>query len=878
MRKHKAAISIFMIIITLASVTLSGVFIDLSRILVAKNRVRTATESAVRSTLAGYDEDLNDEWGLFGLNEENAETEYKKYLRLNLHNSNDEGKSSLINYEILDEGTNLTLEQPLSDKNVFSDKITEYSKYRAPVSLTLGVIDKFKAIFGGDNVLASIDVTSTIDELTGKMKNSFSNLSNISTNFNSQVDNAGVSVDEGNLKSGQLPEINTNGFDTMRESINTNIDTSKTTVEEYGNSLSEYKSAGETGSKQAENVRDSVSTEGVNGEISNGRDEVTADKTYGADATLAASDNMQQIIDNETTRLEKTQEQTGESAGKTEELKTKMEGLIADAENKAVEYNRLKNIFNQKYTSMSAKVAQIQCTDTAGKPTVDDVLKYDTEKKIKDSRKKVNDTLKKLTTIESEIVNAPSQEQVKEAANKAANMRNEYNIFSQKFPDGYDDTAAVINELNQKNNKNEYNYTNIKNYYSEYYNDSSNQSKSFTEFMTAYVKKIDEADKSAIDLSKKRSSAEKKISEKASLAAYINGKEFKTMEFAANNESTVLEAVKAKKAATDYYNNTYKPALNKIKEINTQSEIGSDQIQDFAGITLDEAGADDEDTFSIKELFDMQDKIRNELTELVRILPMNNPKGSDLPSEESKIIELYNKLKDYFNGLGELVTNSDKVLDKIYLVDYVMNKCSFLTSQTTRNHYFSRGEVEYIIFGQPSQVENIALAVGSIALMRFAINAINYWITTPGELITRTVTAITRGLVQTGQDMADMVFDTGNNNAKGLIAICPSLSQYKVLSYSDHLRILLLLKISDDGGTGALRRCIAATIESDGSGVLPSDFADTAPLNEYYTKISAKSSVDMDLFFIPLLLPDFINFGGIHNGKYTVSSSISFGY
>ena len=136
-KKHKGGISIFLIIIVMSTVIFGGVFVDLTRVLVAKNKVRTATESAVRSTLADYSDKLVSEWGLFGLNSNDTDinANFKKYLESNLDVSNKENKANLINYEIIN--TSVTSNKNLGNPDVFQEKINEYSKYRAPVNLCL---------------------------------------------------------------------------------------------------------------------------------------------------------------------------------------------------------------------------------------------------------------------------------------------------------------------------------------------------------------------------------------------------------------------------------------------------------------------------------------------------------------------------------------------------------------------------------------------------------------------------------------------------------------------------------------------------------------------------------------------------------------------
>lgn len=861
-KKHKAAISIFLIIITIASVMLGGLFIDLSRILVAKNKVRTAAETALRSTLAGYSDDLVTEWGLFGLLDDDAEDDFKKYLRLNLSTEGSDGAANIISYEIIDDETSLTLSKPLSDSEVFSDKITEYEKFRAPVSLTLGTISKFKAIFGSNNEaaanVAGLDIEGTVNGLTTKLSNTFSNLSDIVTNLSGSVSEAGVEVDVSS-DSDTLGEIDTSGFTKLQESVDSDFDDARNKVSEYSDSLDEYEAAGDEVQETADSIKGSVDTSEANGDITEDDSLVIDDNISTYTEDFETDDNLDtEILAEESKLLSETQNQTDEVSDNIDELQEETDALIADAKKKAEEYNGLAYNYNLYYNQLK-NIVEVTSYSDIEPLTVSMVLEYDTKEKIASARSSVNSKYESITKKEEEL---------EEALTKANAILTQYNN-AKNLSEA--DLRAVL-ESTDSTVKTEYNY--LTDYYGEYISISSHQDSGLDTFLASfYNEEYVAAQKAVTD----------KEEEIAVLTAEMTSSDFTAKKLAVDNEDLVLKVIQYKKEAVDYYNNTYKPALDKISDVNIQEESGAGSITDYSAAVSSLTETDDDDSFSMSELLNIADKIKDFVEDMNKELPAaSEVLESDL-EDDTSVFSIFGKLKNYFVSLGEVVTNADNLMDKVYLVDYIMSKCTYVTSQTSREHYFSRGEVEYIIFGHKSQWANIASAIGSITLMRFAINTINYFITSKdGELISRAVIAVTRGVVQTGADMTAMLLDYGSGDdeasKKGLIAVCPSLKKYKVLSYSDHLRILLLLKMKDDGGAAALRRCMHATLKEEGDEAIPTMSETRDYLGDYYTQAKATASVDVDLFFIPMFMPEAVNFGTIHDGKYRVSAEIEYGY
>ena len=64
---NRGAISVFLIIIFLSLLMLSGLFVDICRVMAAERKVQNALDTAVRSVLAQYDDELVGQFGLFAV-------------------------------------------------------------------------------------------------------------------------------------------------------------------------------------------------------------------------------------------------------------------------------------------------------------------------------------------------------------------------------------------------------------------------------------------------------------------------------------------------------------------------------------------------------------------------------------------------------------------------------------------------------------------------------------------------------------------------------------------------------------------------------------------------------------------------------------------
>lgn len=137
LRNNKGVISIFLVIIMLSMMILSCVFVDGSRIVIAKTHVERAYINAVSSALAGYDKELKENYGLFGIRgKESIEGDVKKYIEKNLNAESIDGIEDLFDlYEFnVEDNFSAVGMYNYSEEYVTERYIMEHMKYRAPAS------------------------------------------------------------------------------------------------------------------------------------------------------------------------------------------------------------------------------------------------------------------------------------------------------------------------------------------------------------------------------------------------------------------------------------------------------------------------------------------------------------------------------------------------------------------------------------------------------------------------------------------------------------------------------------------------------------------------------------------------------------------------
>lgn len=218
------------------------------------------------------------------------------------------------------------------------------------------------------------------------------------------------------------------------------------------------------------------------------------------------------------------------------------------------------------------------------------------------------------------------------------------------------------------------------------------------------------------------------------------------------------------------------------------------------------------------------------------------------------------KFMDKFQSLLSLTAENAR--DNMYITEYIMDKYTFATSQTERKHYFNKAEVEYILCGQDIEAENAASILASVWFLRFAVDSVDYFATSKiPHPVARLVWSLIEGATRAFKDIFDLYTTTEG------CAICPSVQSVKI-SYSDHLRMFLLLK-SEDTKLNRMRQLLQVDLMQ-----VNKDFR----LGNYETIIKVKVEVKVNLLFMTLLQLDKLNLKHFKGGQYVIKKEIVAGY
>ncbi len=139
----RGAITVFASIVLASIFLVAGIFTDAARIRLAQAQVHKANQSALSSVLACYNNELKDQYGVFGYNLDH-ETTYESFEEYFAKNLNIGSKDYLYGFNI----ESIHLEQVFSLQNneVFENQLMEYMKYRAPVKLVSELLSKIQGI------------------------------------------------------------------------------------------------------------------------------------------------------------------------------------------------------------------------------------------------------------------------------------------------------------------------------------------------------------------------------------------------------------------------------------------------------------------------------------------------------------------------------------------------------------------------------------------------------------------------------------------------------------------------------------------------------------------------------------------------------------
>ncbi len=239
-RKTKGAISVFLIMIMLPTLTSAVLLVDGTRYHSAQTLVQEAGDLAAYSTIANYNMNLKDYYGLFAIDDANMKATFTKYFKDTLGYSATKAEEyslkvqNLIKSSLLGSGkysdasffniynfqigkADVTPLHPLSQPAVLQNQIVEYTKYRGIET----VLERFDILNKKEQVQeetkAAQKVVEAVGELSGieevsvtKVSVGVGDLQDMVDAYNVKIDN--LSVLKENFNKSAAEEIRAMAF------------------------------------------------------------------------------------------------------------------------------------------------------------------------------------------------------------------------------------------------------------------------------------------------------------------------------------------------------------------------------------------------------------------------------------------------------------------------------------------------------------------------------------------------------------------------------------------------------------------------------------------------------------------------------------------
>lgn len=202
--------------------------------------------------------------------------------------------------------------------------------------------------------------------------------------------------------------------------------------------------------------------------------------------------------------------------------------------------------------------------------------------------------------------------------------------------------------------------------------------------------------------------------------------------------------------------------------------------------------------------------------------------------------------------------------DKLYIIEYIMDKYTYLTSATIRDHYFRHGEVEYILCGQRGEKENLLDAMGRILFLRFSLNTLDSFVggVSP-DIMVRLTGAVVEAFALTFKDILLLYDGEG-------VPLFPSFKEPQ-LRYSDHLRILLLLQ-DEEIIMRRMRQLIQVNIGS------LKEREGAFKLKDYGAACEINAQVAINLWFLPMFHLDKFGYAEFSGNEYILEQRFQGAY
>lgn len=161
-RSERGAVSIFFIVIFAAVFAFVAIFIDFARMFALQAKSEALAHAASRSVMSSFDQKLVEKYGLFAYGETDENYIMSKVLNEQFELVRRSDDLPLLGAKL--DSSSVELLKPIGRYSVFERQINEQMKYRAPIDLTIEILNRFKPM---SQVMK--EASNTVD-LLGKLQ------------------------------------------------------------------------------------------------------------------------------------------------------------------------------------------------------------------------------------------------------------------------------------------------------------------------------------------------------------------------------------------------------------------------------------------------------------------------------------------------------------------------------------------------------------------------------------------------------------------------------------------------------------------------------------------------------------------------------------
>ena len=224
-RDCRGAVTVFVSLLLLPAVLVTGTGVDLSRMYAARSTLQDANQLAANSALASYDALLQDLYGLYGVMQSDSQLAdmMDRYIRMTVFGEDWQNRGMGTFAHFYGDRSSLTVKveaaKNLENAEVLRRQIEEYAKFRAPVVIVQEVLDKldtFEKIQEDASVIKDkMDIDDKVEEIDKVYKKLYECINNVNQaegleNNSVQSVNSFLSCVESTIDS--LYEVRTNDY------------------------------------------------------------------------------------------------------------------------------------------------------------------------------------------------------------------------------------------------------------------------------------------------------------------------------------------------------------------------------------------------------------------------------------------------------------------------------------------------------------------------------------------------------------------------------------------------------------------------------------------------------------------------------------------